>query len=199
MKWKNEKDELERLINIEHVSYEEIGRRYNVSGNAVRKAARSLGINLPKRRTINPKETFNKGIVKKHLCLNCGKEFVLHNTCNKGIYCSTKCQQEYLYKEYIKRWQQGEENGKKGEYGISNYIRHYLFDKYNNKCQLCGWSERNEFTNSIPLEIHHIDGDYTNNKEENLQLLCPNCHSLTETHKLHNKKGRQGRKKYYIK
>ena len=31
----------------------------------------------------------------------------------------------------------------------------------------------------IPLEIHHIDGDCTNNKMENLQLLCPNCHSLT--------------------
>ena len=26
--------------------------------------------------------------------------------------------------------------------------------------------------------MHHIDGDYTNNKMENLQLLCPNCYSL---------------------
>ena len=30
----------------------------------------------------------------------------------------------------------------------------------------------------IPLEMHYIDGDCTNNKMENLQLLCPNCHSL---------------------
>ena len=35
-----------------------------------------------------------------------------------------------------------------------------------------------------------------NNKEENLQVLCPNCHSLTETYKSHNKKGRSGRRKY---
>ena len=35
--------------------------------------------------------------------------------------------------------------------------------------------------------IHHIDGDYKNNNEDNLQLICPNCHSLTETYKSHNK------------
>ena len=199
MKWKNEKDELERLINLEHVSYEEIGRRYNVTGNAIRKAAKHLGIELPKRRKINSKETFNRGTAKKGRCLNCGNEFILYNKVNKGSFCSNKCQQEFLYKEYIKKWQNDEENGLKGEYGISRYIRRYLYEKYNNKCQKCGWGEKNEFTNSIPLEIHHIDGDYTNNKEENLQLLCPNCHSLTETHKSHNKKGRQGRKKYYKK
>lgn len=46
---------------------------------------------------------------------------------------------------------------------------------------MCGWGEENPHTHLIPLQIHHIDGDCTNNKEENLQLLCPNCHSLTET------------------
>ena len=36
-----------------------------------------------------------------------------------------------------------------------------------------------------------------NNKEENLILLCPNCHSLTQTYKGANRNhGRQGRKKY---
>ena len=43
----------------------------------------------------------------------------------------------------------------------------------------------------------HIDGNYMNNKEENLILLCPNCHSLTQTYKGANRNhGRQGRKKY---
>lgn len=32
----------------------------------------------------------------------------------------------------------------------------------------------------INLEIHHIDGDHSNNDLSNLQLLCPNCHSYTE-------------------
>ena len=69
-------------------------------------------------------------------------------------------------------------------------------DKYSCKCQLCGWGKMNIYTNKIPLEVHHIDGNYKNNKEENLQLLCPNCHSLTETYKNHNKSGRKERVKY---
>ena len=31
------------------------------------------------------------------------------------------------------------------------------------------------------MELHHNDGDNTNNRLENLQLLCPNCHSYTDT------------------
>lgn len=58
----------------------------------------------------------------------------------------------------------------------------------NKKCINCG--------NTIPLEVHHIDGDYTNNNESNLQLLCPNCHSLTNTIKSRGK-GHKSRKKYY--
>ena len=44
----------------------------------------------------------------------------------------------------------------------------------------------------IPLEVHHIDGDKTNNKLENLQLLCPNCHSLTETYRGANRGNSRG-------
>lgn len=128
------------------------------------------------------------------VCLNCGKEF--HKKQNGTKYCCQKCQQEYQHKKYIERWKNGEENGMSGEYGISKHIRNYLLEKHNNKCEKCGWGEENPHTHTIPLEIHHIDGDYTNNKEKNLQVLCPNCHSLTETHKSHNKKGRVGRKKY---
>jgi hypothetical protein len=48
----------------------------------------------------------------------------------------------------------------------------------------------------LPLEIHHKDNDYRNNNEENLELLCPNCHALTEGYKGANSKGREGRDKY---
>lgn len=125
-------------------------------------------------------------------CQECGK--VLKNAAKK--YCSKKCQKKSVHEQYIKRWKNGEEDGLKGEYGISNHIKRYLMNKYNCKCQKCGWGEVNEFTGKAPLEVHHIDGDYKNNSEENLQLLCPNCHSLTETYKAHNKTGRKERKKY---
>lgn len=51
---------------------------------------------------------------------------------------------------------------------------------HNNSCELCGWNKINTYTNKVPLQIHHLDGDCKNNRPENLQLLCPNCHSLTE-------------------
>ena len=129
---------------------------------------------------------------KKKYCINCGKE--LSSSQNK--YCSINCQNDYENKQYIERWKQGLETGLKGEYGISNHIRRYLFETRGCKCEICGWSKTNPYTNTIPIEIHHIDGNYLNNKEENLQILCPNCHSLTETYKSHNKEGRKGREKY---
>ena len=43
------------------------------------------------------------------------------------------------------------------------------------------YGKKNEYTNKIPLQIHHVDGNCINNTEDNLMLLCPNCHSLTNT------------------
>ena len=82
-----------------------------------------------------------------------------------------------MYQDYIRRWKEGLENGIKGDYQISSYIRRYLFEKYDGKCARCGWHETNPYTKKIPLEIEHIDGNYMNNDEDNLTLLCPNCHS----------------------
>lgn len=124
----------------------------------------------------------NKGVVRNgsplpthSYCLNCGKEIT------RGTkYCSNKCQALHKHNEYIKRWKEGLESGGKGSNDISSHIRKYLFGKYNNSCQKCGWNQINYFTGLVPLQIHHIDGNCLNNKEENLQLLCPNCHALTE-------------------
>lgn len=125
-------------------------------------------------------------------CLNCNRKL------EKGQikYCSNKCQLDFQYKQYIEGWKRGEENGLKGQYALSNYIRRYLLEKTNNKCSQCGWGEINKFTNTLPLEIDHIDGDYRNSNEQNLRVLCPNCHSLTSTYKGANKKGREGREQY---
>jgi hypothetical protein len=56
-----------------------------------------------------------------------------------------------------------------------------------NKVHGCFPPNVNEYTSNTPIELHHIDGDYKNNKESNLQLLCPNYHSLTATYKAANK------------
>lgn len=128
-------------------------------------------------------------------CLNCGKELVNRST----KYCDNKCQSDYQYKQYIKQWKDGEVDGMRGRYQLSKHIVRYLFEKYDYKCSRCGWSEINPFTKITPLETEHIDGNYENNEESNLTLLCPNCHSLTSTYKGANKgNGRKERSKYYI-
>jgi len=73
----------------------------------------------------------------------------------------------------------GLETGRKGNHSVSLHIRKYLFSKFNNKCQKCDWAEKHPITGNVPLEIHHVNGNCTYNKEINLELLCPNCHSLT--------------------
>ena len=53
-----------------------------------------------------------------------------------------------------------------------------------NKCELCGVT--NWLGKRLKLELHHIDGNRFNNNFENLQILCPNCHSLTPNHSKKN-------------
>lgn len=57
---------------------------------------------------------------------------------------------------------------------------HALAHIRGHKCEECGLSEW--LTKTIPLEIHHIDGDRLNNEMSNLLLLCPNCHALTDNY-----------------
>lgn len=53
-----------------------------------------------------------------------------------------------------------------------------------NICEVCGldsWLGKD-----INCELDHIDGDRTNHKIENLRIICPNCHSQTETYRAKN-------------
>jgi hypothetical protein len=60
-----------------------------------------------------------------------------------------------------------------------------LIEQLGHKCYICNNTEWNG--KPIPLELEHIDGDSDNNKESNLQLICPNCHAQTPTYKGANK------------
>lgn len=61
---------------------------------------------------------------------------------------------------------------------------------------MCEWEKKHPITGVTPLEVDHIDGNAHNNRESNLRLICPNCHSLTSNFRNLNKgKGRNWRTK----
>jgi hypothetical protein len=59
----------------------------------------------------------------------------------------------------------------------------------NPECGLSEWHGK-----PIPLELHHINGDNTDNRIENLQLLCPNCHAFTDNYGGKNQKLNKAKK-----
>ena len=48
------------------------------------------------------------------------------------------------------------------------------------KCERCGRTEWEG--EQIPLQLHHLNGKHNDNRIENLQILCPNCHALTDNY-----------------
>ena len=121
----------------------------------------------------------------RQLCKGCGLETInLH-------YCSLVCQAQTRTKEKVKKWYADQSSVIATNGGTIQWLKKYLRKKQGNQCCLCGWCEVNSTTGIVPIELDHIDGNWRNNVETNLRLLCPNCHSLTSTYKGLNKgKGR---------
>jgi hypothetical protein len=115
---------------------------------------------------------------KEKNCLNCGNSIP-----NRNEYCDNKCQNEYQVKQKLDEWLAGKNISIKGGTSVPPWMRRHLIHESGNKCSCCGWGETNQYSNLIPLEIDHIDGDAYNNLRKNLKVICPNCHSLTKTYK----------------
>lgn len=112
------------------------------------------------------------------MCINCGiRPIGPHGT----KFCSNTCQHAYNERFRLDQWLAGSWDGcaGSGKYGLSSIVRKYLLKESAYKCQKCGWGEINLATGKSPLQINHIDGNWLNNRKDNLEVLCPNCHALT--------------------
>ena len=76
-------------------------------------------------------------------------------------------------------WSKDEQIKDWSEYSGHQNCKKHLIKKRGQLCENCNLSSW--LKNPINLEVHHIDGNRTNNNYDNLKLLCPNCHSFTDS------------------
>lgn len=101
--------------------------------------------------------------------------------CQKPVrqkYCNPTCQHRWKYENItIPKILAGEYSAAANK--NKRTILKFLTELNGHKCSGCRLEQwQNQ---KIPLDIDHVDGNNKNNLPENLRLLCPNCHRLTET------------------
>lgn len=111
--------------------------------------------------------------MKKYTCVHCGTENGWkRSSFNK--FCNNRCQNDFKWvNETLGRVERGE---------VVNHttLKKYLVEKHGDQCAECGqigvWNNK-----PLTLQLDHIDGNSDNNLPSNLRLLCPNCHTQTDT------------------
>ena len=82
------------------------------------------------------------------------------------------------------------------KYTSTNRLKNRLIEEgiKGHVCEICGLTEW--LDKPIPLELDHINGDNTDNRSENIRLICPNCHAQTPTYRRKNKVSAINEKRY---
>ena len=185
------KEELENLILVEQLSYEEIGRKYGMTGAGIKKKAKSLGVFLPIRRSINPSEwaSFSHRKYPDVICPICGKSFMRKS--KEQVYCSIECSAKHL-REIPKKHKEkpiwdGIERKNMWKYSqvVDNHGYLYAMCPQHPKALKNGYIYLHRLIVENHLGrllkddevIHHKDLNKKNNSIDNLMVLTSSKHS----------------------
>ena len=111
-------------------------------------------------------------------CNFCSKQFSYLPSRSRGLFCSNACSGKSKLGKSEKLFEQGLLKER-------STIRKCVIARDTYQCTICKITDWQG--NPISLHLDHIDGNPGNNLPNNLRLLCPNCHSQTESFGAKNK------------
>ncbi len=131
---------------------------------------------------------------RQPFCAGCHRKLVGRSSFK---YCSNRCQGTHRANKALANWLKGGRATKGAMQVMKRSVRRYLIEQAGCKCEACGWGKKHPNDGRYLLHIHHRDGDSSNSKRSNLQVLCPNCHSMTDNFGRRNRKSTRY-KRYFV-
>jgi endogenous inhibitor of DNA gyrase (YacG/DUF329 family) len=125
-------------------------------------------------------------------CAGCGAALTKRH---QKVFCSNRCQRAHERARNVEAWL-ATGLGTPGS-RPEHFIRMFISDDQQGRCAICGTEP---IWNGAPmtLVLDHVDGDSTNNRRDNLRMVCPNCDSQLPTFKARNRgNGRAWRRQRY--
>jgi 5-methylcytosine-specific restriction endonuclease McrA len=165
------KDEMELLVKQGFSSYK-IANYFNIS--------QTTAMYWLKKYRLKTIQSVDK-IVENRYCSYCNTEIDTNGKYKKS-FCNSNCCRDYKAVQFGKLWVE------KGPTVLSKTIRttgiirgkarRYVFIYNNYKCCKCKWTYDFDDSSLPPLECSHVNNDFSDNRFENIELLCPNCHAI---------------------
>lgn len=129
-------------------------------------------------------------------CSICSKQLSRHTKNQLCFGCENSQRADLKARERFDHWLSTGDLGIAVGSTLVGRLRILLLEHYGNCCKICGLSPTWQ-GKPLVLILDHIDGDASNNKENNLRFVCPNCDSQLDTYKSKNKNSARRHRKNY--